>query len=107
MNRTELEKIVGSAALEERPVRDMWPLATMDERAGKAPPRVLVARPSGRDQVVAILRWAGSASVIVTPMGGETGVCGALSPQAGELVMDMGAFNRILDIDRDQPHVPV
>ena len=97
--RAELEKIVGSAALEERPVRDMWPLATMDERSGKAPPRVLVARPSGRDQVVAILRWAGSAGVIVTPMGGETGVCGALSPQAGELVLDMGAFDRILDID--------
>jgi alkyldihydroxyacetonephosphate synthase len=99
MIRAELEKIVGSAALEERPVRDMWPLATMDERSGKAPPKVLVARPSARDQVVAILRWAGSAGVVVTPMGGETGVCGALSPQAGELVLDMSAFDRILDVD--------
>jgi len=99
MNRTELERIVGTAALEERPVRDMWPLAIMDERAGKAAPRVLVARPSGRDQVVAILRWAGSAGVVVTPMGGETGVCGALSPQAGELVLDMSAFDRILSVD--------
>jgi alkyldihydroxyacetonephosphate synthase len=99
MIRAELERIVGSAALEERPVRDMWPLATMDERSGKAPPQVLVARPSGRDQVVAILRWAGSAGVVVTPMGGETGVCGALSPQAGELVLDMSAFDRILDVD--------
>jgi alkyldihydroxyacetonephosphate synthase len=100
MIRAELERIVGSAALEERPVRDMWPLATMDERSGKAPPQVLVARPSGRDQVVAILRWAGSAGVVVTPMGGETGVCGALSPQAGELVLDMSAFDRILDVDK-------
>ncbi|HEV2028781.1 MAG TPA: FAD-binding oxidoreductase [Candidatus Dormibacteraeota bacterium] len=97
--RAELEKIVGSAALDERPVRDMWPLAIMDERSGTAPPRVLVARPSSREQVVAILRWAGAAGVTVTPMGGETGVCGALSPQAGELVLDMGAFDRILDVD--------
>jgi alkyldihydroxyacetonephosphate synthase len=101
MMRADLEKIVGSAALEERPVRDMWPLATMDERSGNAPPRVLVARPSGRDQVVAILRWAGAAGVTVTPMGGETGVCGALSPQAGELVLDMGAFDRILEVDEN------
>ena len=49
--RAELEKIVGFGALDERPVRDMWPLAIMDERAGKAAPRVLVARPADRDQV--------------------------------------------------------
>src|SRR6195256_2165163 len=97
--RTELEKIVGSAALEERPVRDLWPLGIMEERAGNAPPRVLVARPSGRDQVAAILRWAGANHVVVTPMGGASGVCGALSPEAGELVLDMGAFDRILEVD--------
>jgi alkyldihydroxyacetonephosphate synthase len=36
---------------------------------------------------------------MVTPMGGATGVCGALSPQTGELVLDMGAFDRILEVD--------
>ena len=96
--RSELEKIVGSAALDERPVRDMWPLAIMDERAGKPPPRVLVVRPADREQVAAILRWAGANRVIVTPMGGATGVCGALSPEAGEVVLDMGAFDRILEV---------
>jgi alkyldihydroxyacetonephosphate synthase len=95
----ELEKIVGAAALDERPVRDLWPLAIMDERAGKPPPRVTVVRPSGREQVVAVLRWAGAHGVAVTPMGGGSGVCGALSPQAGELVMDMGAFDRIFEVD--------
>ena len=96
--RIELEKIVGSAALDERPVRDMWPLAIMEERAGKAPPRVLVVRPADREQVAAILRWAGAHEVRVTPMGGGTGVCGALSPEAGEVVLDMGAFDRILEV---------
>jgi alkyldihydroxyacetonephosphate synthase len=97
--RAELEKIVGAPALDERPVRDMWPLGLMDERAGNAPPRVLVARPSNREHVIAILRWATTNHVAVTPMGGGSGVCGALSPQTGELVLDMGAFDRILDVD--------
>src|SRR5450759_3910636 len=97
---SELEEIVGAAALDERPVRDSWPLAIMEERAGKASaPRVLVARPEGREQVIAILRWAGASGVAVTPMGGGTGVCGALSPRTGELVLDMSAFDRILEVD--------
>ncbi|MEO8745622.1 MAG: FAD-binding oxidoreductase [Candidatus Dormiibacterota bacterium] len=97
--RAEIERIVGAPALDERPVRDLWPLAIMDERSGKTPSRVLVARPAGREQVTAILRWAGANGVVVTPMGGGTGVCGALSPEAGELVLDMGAFDRILEVD--------
>jgi len=97
--RAELEKIVGATAVDERPVRDLWPLAIMDERAGKAPPQILVVRPTGRDQVADVLRWATSNHVAVTPMGAGSGVCGALSPAAGEVVMDMGAFDRVLDID--------
>jgi alkyldihydroxyacetonephosphate synthase len=97
--RSDLEAIVGDAALDERPVRDLWPLAIMEERAGQAPPRVLVARPAGREQVAAILRWAAVHRVTVTPLGGASGVCGAVGPQAGELVIDMGAFDRILEVD--------
>jgi alkyldihydroxyacetonephosphate synthase len=97
--RPELERIVGAASLDERPVRDMWPLGLMEERAGQAAPRVLVARPSNREQVSAILKWASGAGVVVTPMGGGSGVCGALAPRAGELVLDMSAFDRILEVD--------
>jgi alkyldihydroxyacetonephosphate synthase len=97
--RAEIEKIVGAAALDERAVRDLWPLGLMEERDGAQRPRVLVARPAGREQVTAILRWAGANGVAVTPMGGGTGVCGALAPRAGELVLDMGGFDRILNLD--------
>src|SRR5439155_1582914 len=61
--------------------------------------RVLVARPSGREQLTAVLRWAAAQGMAVTPMGGGSGVCGALAPAAGELVLDMGAFDRVLEID--------
>ncbi len=97
--RTDLEEIVGAAAVDERPVRDMWPLGIMEERAGTAAAKVLVVRPAARDQVAAVLRWAGENHVAVTPMGGGTGVVGALRPAAGEVVLDMGAFDRVLEID--------
>ena len=97
--RQELEAIVGAAALDERPIRDLWPLTIMLERAGEPPPRVLVARPSGREQVASILRLAAEQHVEVTPLGGGSGVCGAVGPMAGELVLDMGAFDRILELD--------
>ena len=97
--RNDLEAIVGAAALDERPVRDLWPLAIMKERAGHAPHQVVVARPSGRGQVAAILQWATVNQVVVTPLGGGSGVCGAVSPRAGELVLDMTRFDRILELD--------
>ena len=97
--RADLEEIVGATNLDERPVRDLWPLGVMQARGGEAQPRVTVVRPTGRDQVALILRWATANGVMVTPMGGGTGVCGALSPATGELVLDMGAFDRVLEID--------
>src|SRR5438046_7965892 len=97
--RAELEKLIGPAAVDERPVRDLWPLSIMEVRDGKAPARVLVARPSGREQLTAVLRWAASRQMAVTPMGGGSGVCGALAPAAGGPVLDMGAFDRLLGLD--------
>ena len=99
LTRTDLEKIVGPAAIDERSVRDLWPLGIMEERAGSTPPKVLVVRPTGRDQVTAILRWAGENDVAVSPMGGASGVCGALAPASGEIALDMSAFDRIFEID--------
>jgi alkyldihydroxyacetonephosphate synthase len=97
--RADLEAIVGRPAVDERAVRDLWPLAIMDERAGTPSQRALVVRPSGREQVAAVLRWASAHGVNVTPLGGGSGVCGALAPGAGEVVIDMGAFDRILEVD--------
>src|SRR5260370_26541897 len=89
--RQELEAIVGAAALDERAVRDLWPLAIMDERAGKSAPRVLVARPAGREQISTILRWAAANSVTVTPLGGAAGGCGAGGPAKGGALMQHAA----------------
>ena len=97
--RTDLENIVGAAAVSDRQVRDLWPLAIMEARAGKSAPQVLVVRPSGREQLARVLQLAAAHRVAVTPLGGGSGVCGAVGPAQGELVVDMGAFDRILEID--------
>jgi alkyldihydroxyacetonephosphate synthase len=98
--RADLEAIVGRLAVDEREVRDLWPLSIMERRSGVAAPKALVVRPSGREQVAAVLRWAAAHDIKVTPLGGGSGVCGAVSPHQGEIVLDMGAFDRILEVDQ-------
>ncbi|HKW06315.1 MAG TPA: FAD-binding oxidoreductase [Candidatus Dormibacteraeota bacterium] len=97
--RVDVEKIVGVGNVDERPVRDLWPRGLMEQRAGGQALEVLVARPSNREHVVALLRWATANRVAVTPMGGGTGVCGAVGPSEGELVLDMSGFDRIFEVD--------
>ena len=97
--RAEVEKIVGAPAVDLRPVRDVWPLAIMTERAGTPPAPVVVARPGTRERLASLLRWAGQNGVAVTPLGGGSGVCGAVAPAAGELVIDLRDFDRIVEID--------
>jgi alkyldihydroxyacetonephosphate synthase len=71
-----------------RPIHDLWPLALMRERAGNPPPAVEVARPESFQEVAALLRSGRR----VVPLGGASGVCGALAPEAGDLVVDLGAL---------------
>jgi len=73
------------------PVHDLWPLALMRARAGARFPEVEVARPASAEEVAALLRSGRR----VIPMGGGSGVCGALAPAPGDLVLDLGALDRV------------
>jgi alkyldihydroxyacetonephosphate synthase len=83
----------------ERPVRDLWPLELMQRRAGAPPPVVTVASPTTYEQVGDLLRWAAAHQVVVVPMGAATGVCGAVAPEPGQVVLDLRPFDR-LTVDR-------
>ena len=72
----------------ERP-RDLWPLGLMQERAGVAPPGVEVVRPKSVEQVLELLRSGRR----LVPKGGGSGVCGALDPGRGDVVLDLGALD--------------
>ena len=72
-------------------VQDLWPLGLMRARAGEQPPEVEVARPRTHEEVAALLRSGRR----IVPMGGASGVCGALAPAAGDLVLDLRGLDRV------------
>lgn len=86
-------------AVEERPVADLWPRRLLRDRAGAPPPPVLVARPSTYEQVSAVLAWAAAEGVRAVPMGAATAVTGALAPEPGDVVLDLGGLDRVLEVD--------
>lgn len=61
-----------------------------------------VATPSNSAEVRVLLEYARSHEVTVIPYGGGTSVAGHINPVAGDkpvLTIDMGAMNRLLDLD--------
>lgn len=81
-------------SFERTVAHDLWPLGLMRARAGTEAPAVEVARPASFEDVAGLL----SSSRRLVPMGGGSGVCGAVWPAAGDLVLDMGALAHV-DID--------
>ena len=90
----DLERLIGPGTVVERTLRDLWPRGLMAARAGAAQGSAVVVRPPTVEDVSALVRWARSAKVSVTPLGGGSGVCGAISGTAGEVVLDLGALDR-------------
>jgi len=68
--------------------------------AYRQPPLVAVL-PETTEQVSAILRWCGEQGVRVVPRGAGTSLSGGALPLADAVLLGMGKFNRILDIDYD------
>jgi alkyldihydroxyacetonephosphate synthase len=71
----------------------------MRRRSGALEVPVEVVRPSTYDQVAALLRWASAEGVTVIPLGGGSGVCGAVEAHQGEVVLDLGGFDNILAVE--------
>jgi len=66
---------------------------------GALQPPAAVLRPSSADDVAAALRWASAAGTPVVTAGGRSGVSGATVTHGGELVIDMRALDRVLELD--------
>lgn len=76
-------------------MHDLWPVTLVRLRSGASPPVVEVARPETFEEVVGLLREARRSRRRVLAMGGASGVCGALTPEAGDLVLDLSALDRV------------
>jgi glycolate oxidase len=62
-------------------------------------PPMLVVLPETTAQVAQVLRYCQSAGVKVVPRGAGTSLSGGALPLADGVLLGLGKFNRILDID--------
>jgi len=68
--------------------------------AYRQPPMVVVL-PETTAQVSAVLAWCHSRNVKVVPRGSGTSLSGGALPLADAVLLGLGRFNRVLDIDYD------
>src|SRR3954447_17225519 len=62
-------------------------------------PPLAVVLPSSVAQVAAVLRYCKSEGIKIVPRGAGTSLSGGALPLADGVLLGMGKFNRILDID--------
>ena len=62
---------------------------------------MVVALPETVDQVAAIMKYAYEHGIKVVPRGAGTSLSGGALPLADGILLGLGKFNRILDIDYD------
>ncbi|HCO59078.1 MAG TPA: hypothetical protein DIT58_02700, partial [Porticoccaceae bacterium] len=61
-----------------------------------------IVRPRSAEAVVEVIKHANHDKIPVYTRGGATMYAGGVNPEFGGIVLDMGAMNRILDIDLDR-----
>ncbi|MBC7341938.1 MAG: FAD-binding oxidoreductase [Clostridia bacterium] len=86
-------------------LRDSWPLSAMqcldgltDHSFSSQLPQAVVL-PKDTKEVQAVMEWAFSCGVAVTPFGGGSGVCGGAIPSPQGIVIDTKLLNQIYELD--------
>ena len=77
---------------------DSWPLGVMRRRAGPTTAATTV-RPDSYRAVAELLRESSRAGTVVVPLGGLSAVTGAVDLKPGQIGLDLGALNQVLEID--------
>ncbi len=80
--------------------RDSWALAVLRELRGTLTARPLcVVSPTRIEQIAALLAYANEQRLPVVPFGAGSGVCGAVLPADGTIVVDLRRMNRIVELN--------
>lgn len=68
-----------------------------------------VVRPGTTDEVAEVVKWCAANNVPVVPQGGNTGLCGAATPDTTgtAIVISLGRLNRIRGLDADNDTMEV
>ena len=102
----ELERAVGrarvltdGASLDSRRF-DQWAVKHLREWQQQPPARPgCVIRPQSVEDVQKVVRLAAQHRIPLVPFGLGSGVCGGIEPSPGSIVLDMGAMDRVRQID--------
>ena len=94
-----LQSRIGSAALLTAPA-EMAPFL-IDERGRYRGRALAVVRPADPEAVAAVVRLCAEHRVPIVPQGGNTGLCGAATPDGGgrAIVLTLARLNRIRAVD--------
>ncbi len=105
--RARLDAAVGSAQVLSAPA-DVAPYLT-DWRGRYHGRAQAVVRPGTTEEVAAVVRACAEARVPIVAQGGNTGQCGAATPDAsGEaVVISLSRLNRVRAVDRDNATITV
>jgi alkyldihydroxyacetonephosphate synthase len=85
--------------------RDMWPRRLIELRSGSPFPErpQAIIWPNSAEDVVKTVRFAREQGVAIVPFGAGSGVCGAVSPDARSIVVDL----KKLDAHHIDPEAPL
>jgi len=95
----EIRAIVGPAGLITSPI-EIAPYAT-DWRKRYLGKAAAVVRPASTAEVAEVVRVCAGSRTVIVPQGGNTGLCGAATPDASgtQIVLNLSRMNRIREVD--------
>jgi len=103
------DRVLASGILPEKRAIDTWPLPIVQVAVGgpqPAPP-ICVLRPRSTDEVSKALALLHKERVPVVPYGGGSSVTGGAAGSPESVVIDLGAMNRVLNLDKQNLMVTV
>ena len=96
------DRVRADAAERRAHARDCWPRLALLERAGvEAPSPDVVVRPASTAEVSAVLAWASSTGVPVTPYGAGSGVVGGAVAVRGGVLLDLSGLSGLVSLDEE------
>ncbi|MEK7362206.1 MAG: FAD-binding oxidoreductase, partial [Pseudomonadota bacterium] len=95
----QLKAIVGTAAVITDP-QDVAPYAT-DWRKRYVGKPLAVVKPASTAEVAAVVKLCASSRTAIVPQGGNTGLCGGATADAGggQIVLKLARMNRVRAVD--------
>jgi alkyldihydroxyacetonephosphate synthase len=78
---------------------DWWVRGRLTRRLSEGSHAEAVLRPTTAAQVSGILAWAQRAHIPIIPFGLGSGVCGAIQATGGQVILDLSAMNRMLELN--------